>query len=84
VQHYDLFVPWCVHSTVLRVGGGGGSGSGESGGGSGESKASDEEEEEEGRKTTAEEGAPAAALPCSGKLEMEAELVVGFRNFSER
>ena len=26
VQHYDRFVPWCVRSTVLRVGGGGGGG----------------------------------------------------------
>ena len=92
VQHYDLFVPWCVRSTVLRVGGGGGGGGGESGeSGSGESASlalSDDDEEESRRKATgAEEGSPAAAAaapPCSGKLEMEAELEVGFRNFSER
>lgn len=78
VQHYDLFVPWCVRSTVLRVGGGGGAGGG-SGGieASSSSVAAAEEEEGELDPTT-------SSPPCSGNLEMEAELEVGFRNFSER
>ena len=82
VQHYDRFVPWCVRSTVLRVGGGGGGGGVGGGGGGGAAEASSssvvEEEEDEPPPSSS------SSSSCSGNLEMEAELEVGFRNFSER
>lgn len=85
VQHYDLFVPWCVRSTVLRVGGGGSRG-GIGGGTEGASEASSSSVavavgEEEGE---LDPSSSSSSSPCSGNLEMEAELEVGFRNFSER
>lgn len=93
VQHYDQFVPWCVRSTVLRVGGGGGSGSGGSGS-EGASETSVEEgsgqrqRQQQQQQTTAEEArasSPHSSPPCcTGSLDMEAELEIGFRNFSER